>query len=90
MDGEAVRNDERVKQYVGVTAATSSDGVVTPLSVEWSNGRVFNIDRVLDRRQAHSLKVGGTGMRYTICVGGRTTYLFYDDYRGRWFVEAKV
>ena len=28
-------------------------------------------------------------MRYTVRVGGRTTYLFYDDYRGAWFVEAR-
>lgn len=85
MDGA----DDRIKQYVGVTTITNSDGIVTPLSVEWADGRVFDIDRVLERRQAHSLRVGGAGVRYTILVGGHTTYLFYDDYRGRWFVEAK-
>ena len=29
------------------------------------------------------------GRRYTIQVGGRQTYLWYDDYRHAWFVEAK-
>jgi hypothetical protein len=28
-------------------------------------------------------------MRYTVSVGGHRTYLFFDDYRGAWFVEAK-
>lgn len=80
----------REKRYVEVVSDTSADGVVTPLTVVWETGVRYHIDKVLDRRQAHSLKTGGTGVRYTVRVGGRTTYLFYDDYRGRWFVEAKV
>ena len=54
----------------------------------WADGVRYDIDRVLDRRQACSLKTGGTGMRYTIRVGGKSTYLFYEG--PRWFVEAKV
>ena len=80
----------RQKKYVEVISDTSADGVVTPLAVVWDTGVRYHIDKVLDRRQAHSLKTGGTGMRYTVRVGGQSTYLFYDDYRGRWFVEAKV
>ncbi len=80
----------RQKKYVEVISDTSADGVVTPLTVVWDTGVRYHIDKVLDRRQAHSLKTGGTGIRYTVRVGGQATYLFYDDYRGRWFVEAKV
>ncbi len=80
----------RTKHYVEVISDTSSDGTVTPLTIVWDTGVRYHITKVLDRRQAHSLKTGGTGIRYTIRVGGRTTYLFYDDYRGRWFVEAKI
>lgn len=80
----------REKRYVEVVADFSADGSVTPLVVVWDTGVRYHIDKVLDRRQAHSLKTGGTGTRYTVRVGGQTTYLFYDDYRGRWFVEAKV
>jgi hypothetical protein len=54
----------------------------------WEDGRRFPVDRVLDVRQAHSLKTGGTGMRYTVRLGGQSTYLFYEG--PRWFVEAKV
>ena len=81
---------EREKKYVDVVSLTSADGLVTPQTIVWDDGRRFCVDKVCDRRQAHSLKVGGTGMRYTILVGGQKTYLWYDDYRGAWFVEAKL
>lgn len=81
---------EREKRYVEVISDTSAEGVVTPLTIVWETGVRYGIDRVIDRRQARSLKTGGTGMRYTIRIGAATTYLFYDDHRGRWFVEAKV
>lgn len=80
---------ERERKYVGVVSLTTSDGLVSPLEIRWDDGRRFRIDRILDRRQAQSLKTGGTGMRYTVRVGGRDTRLFYDDYRRAWFVEAK-
>ena len=81
---------DREKKYVAVVSITSPDGLVTPQTIVWDDGRRFAIDKVTDRRQAQSLKVGGTGMRYTILVGGRQTHLWYDDYRGSWFVEAKA
>ena len=78
----------REKRYVEVISDTSEDGVVTPLVVVWEDGRRFTIDRVLDRRQAHSLKTGGTGIRYPIRVGGHDTYLWYEG--PPWFVEART
>jgi hypothetical protein len=80
---------ERQKRYVEVVADTSPDGTVTPLTIVWDTGVRYHIDKVYERRQAHSLRTGGTGMRYTVSVGGHRTYLFFDDYRGAWFVEAK-
>ena len=78
----------RRKKYVEVVSDTSEDGIVTPLDIVWDTGVRYHIDRVLDRRQAHSLKTGGTGIRYTVRVGGTTTHLWYEG--PRWFVEAKV
>ena len=78
----------RVKRYVAVEAVTDEDGVVAPRAVVWADGRRFEIDRILDARHAASLKVGGTGMRYTVRIGGETTYLFHEG--PRWFVEEKV
>ena len=61
---------------------------VTPLSLTWEDGTVFEIDKVLDCRRAASLKAGGVGMRYIIQIGKRQSYLYYED--PRWFVEAKA
>ena len=79
--------ENRRKHYVEVLSLTDEDGRITPVSITWDDGRTFEIDRVLDRRQAASLKVGGTGMRYLIRIGRATTYLFHED--PRWFVEEK-
>ena len=80
--------DNREKRYVKVASVTDEEGRVTPLSIEWEDGCVYTIDRILDRRHAASLKVGGTGMRYLIRIGSATTYLFFED--PRWYVEAKI
>lgn len=79
---------EREKHYVEVIADTSKEGAVTPLVIVWDTGVRYEVDRVLDRRQARSLKCGGTGMRYTVRVGATVTYLWFEG--PRWFVEAKV
>ncbi len=78
----------REKKYVEVLARHGCDGQVTPLCVVWDDGTSFEIDRVLDKRQAASLKVGGNGVRYLIRVGSRETFLFFED--PLWFVEAIV
>lgn len=78
----------REKRYVEVVSDTAADGAVTPLDIVWDTGVRYHVDRVLDVRQAHSLKTSGVGVRYTVRVGGTTTYLWYEG--PRWFVEAKV
>ena len=75
------------RAYVKVIAEFSPEGVVRPISVEWEDGRRFDVDRVLDVRRAVATKAGGQGMRYTVRISGHETYLFEDE--GRWFVEAK-
>ena len=73
--------------YVGVIVEYDEAGGVRPLAVKWEDGRVFEVDRLLDVRRAASTKVGGQGIRYTCRILGKETYLFDDN--GRWFVEAK-
>ena len=75
------------KVYVEVTARFDTEGDITPLSVTWEDGTVYEIDKVLDQRRAASLKAGGIGMRYTCRILGRESYLFYEE--PKWFVEAK-
>jgi hypothetical protein len=78
----------RKKQYVEVVALFDEEGTVIPLAVTWEDGHRYEIDEILDKRQARSLKVGGNGVRYLVRIGHTETYLFYEE--PRWFVEAKV
>ncbi len=73
------------KIFVEVTARHFPDSNTRPLSLKW-DGRVFNIDRALDVRQAPSLKGGGLGIRYTCRVRRKEFYLF--DEEEKWFVEG--
>ena len=75
------------KVFVKVLAEHDTNGICKPLSLIWEDGRVYEIDRIVDVRQAASLKVGGMGKRYTCRISGKETYLFNEE--GRWFVEAK-
>ena len=74
------------KVFVDIIVKFTKEGTTIPLSVIWEDGRMFDIDRVLDIRRAASLKAGGQGMRYKCRIRGRETFLWYED--GKWFVEA--
>lgn len=77
------------KVYVDVTAKFSKEGELQPLTVIWTNGHVYEIQRVIDVRRAASLKAGGVGLRYTCIIDGKQMYLFYED-NNMWFVEGKA
>ena len=77
-----------LKTYVNVVARFHAGGRIEPLAVEWADGRVFAVDRVLEIRRAASLKAGGHGLRYTCRICGHETHLFLEQ--ERWFVEEKV
>ena len=75
------------RAYVRVLVDVDEIGKIRPLKIFWEDGRGFEVDRLLDVRQAASTRAGGQGMRYTCRVRGRQVYLFEDE--GRWFVEAR-
>lgn len=75
------------KKYVPMTILVDTEGKIRPLSFQWEDGSIFEVDRVLDKRPAASTKVGGCGMRYTVRIRGREKYVYEED--GRWFVEGK-
>ena len=87
-------NDPKV--YVAVRAEFTEDGTMLPRELTWEDGEKFEIDRIIDIRQAPALKAGGQGDRYTIMVQGKQSYLFFErstnltgNVIGRWFVERK-
>ena len=85
------------KVYVDVEASFDRDGLMLPLAITWEDGAVYEIDRVLNIRQAPAEKAGGQGDRYTVMIGGKQTFLFFErdpeiagPIVGRWFVERKM
>ena len=75
------------KVYVGVELSVSPQGDVRPRTIIFEDGNKYQIDRLRQKCRAHATKVGGTGIRYTVIICNKETYLYEDD--GRWFVEAK-
>lgn len=80
--------ERRIKVYVKVNADHDTDGSCRPRSIILEDGRKFNIDRLKQVCRAASTKVGGTGLRYTVSILGKDTFLF-DEENGKWFVELK-
>jgi hypothetical protein len=84
-----------VKVYVHVNATFDADGRMVPKYL-FFDGHRYQIDKVLDIRQAAAMKAGGQGDRYTIIINNKQIYLFFErstePYKGnigRWFVERK-
>lgn len=75
------------KVYVAVDVHFDTEGKMLPLRIFWEDGTVYDVDRVSDVRRSASLKAGGQGIRYTIRVKGKQTYLYYEN--PQWFVEGK-
>ena len=74
-----------MKINLQVNADFDLDGNIRPRAITWEDGRVFEIDRVLDVRRAASLKAGGLGIRYICRIRGKEVKLFNEE--GRWFME---
>lgn len=75
------------KVYVDVLIRHEKNGKITPLTLTWENGEIYEIDRVIQVCKAASLKAGGAGLRFTCRIRNRETYLFLED--DKWFVEGK-
>ena len=75
------------KAYVSVNLDVDQEGVFHPRFSRWVWCLIFQIDQVLYKCRASSKKVGGGGIRYTVLIRGRESYLFQEG--SKWFVEAK-
>ncbi len=74
-----------MKINLQVNADFDLDGNIRPRTITWEDGRVFEIDRILDVRRAASLKAGGLDIRYICRIRGKEVRLFNDE--GHWFME---
>ena len=80
--------ERREKCYIEVIAHHALDGSVEPLALVWEDGRVFAVDRVIEKRRAASMRVGGHGLRSTVSICGRERFVWLDD--AGWYVEKIV
>ena len=85
------------KVYVPVEVRFTEEGTMLPKYIVWEDGKKYEIDKVTDIRPAPAQRAGGQGDRYTIWIGGKQSYLFFERYAtvtgcnlGRWFVERRA
>lgn len=76
------------KKFVDVICLNDQAGNLKPLFLIWDNMYKIPILKVKEICPRASLKVGGSGLRYT-CVfeSNCVRHLFYD--RGKWYVEMQ-
>lgn len=93
---KAERTSRRV--YVKVDSRFDETGMMIPISLIWTNGKIYKIDGIKDFRPARSA-IGANlpGDCYTVIIGGQEKHLFFQktDPRfsstvGRWFVESNA
>ena len=75
-----------MRKNIAMIVKMDESGFVTPLTLIWSNGKKYEIDKVLDIRKKASLKGGGMGIRYTCRIKTQERFVWLDEYT--WFVEV--
>lgn len=70
--------------YISVTVEFSPEGLSRPLSLIWTDGRKYEIDKLV-RVERRAASWGGGALRYEVMLGGQTRFLYRQG--DRWFVE---
>ena len=90
------QSQKAVKVYVPVKVAFDESGRMFPRAIVWEDGKVYEVDKLLDVRPSYAARAGGQGDRYTIRMKGQETYIFFEhsadfgsSITGRWFVERR-
>lgn len=79
---------ELYKRYVDVIVRFTKKSDIIPLSIVWSDGREYKIDKVYTKQKRAS-QVGGIGICFSCRISGQRRNLFYEEDRGRWFIESE-
>lgn len=76
------------KKYVDVICLNDQAGNIKPLYLIWDDNFKIPIIKVKEICPRASLKVGGSGLRYTcLFAANKVRHLYYD--RGKWYVEMQ-
>ena len=76
------------KRYVSVLVLFDEVGNKIPKQV-FLEDVCYEISKVLEIKNAASLKVGGIGERFKVRINKTETFLFYEKEVEKWFVELK-
>lgn len=84
------------KQYIHVDVGIDVSGRMIPQVIHWTDGRRYEVTRLMNVVPAAARKSGGQGDRYTVLLAGQERHLFFERPAetertvivGRWFVEA--
>ncbi|MCK9251812.1 MAG: hypothetical protein M0P55_03565 [Clostridiales bacterium] len=74
--------------FVKVLVDFGCVGDMEPVSITWPDGRVFQVDRVLDVRIA-PVKSGGSGVRYLCRILSREVPLYFNESTGQWWMDGR-
>ena len=75
-----------IRKYVDVICLNDKGGNLKPMYLIWDEDRKIPIRKITGITPRASLKVGGSGLRYTCLFEANITrHLYYD--RGKWYVE---
>lgn len=75
------------RKYVDVICLNDQAGNIKPLYLIWNNVKKYPIIKIKEICPRASLKVGGSGLRYTCVFEPNVVRHLYLD-RNRWFVEV--
>lgn len=76
------------KVYVAMLLKVARDGRMRPAAVEWTDGTLYEIDRVAGVHDAPPEHTGGLLTRkYKVIIRGREKTLYLERQTNRWFVE---
>lgn len=77
-----------IRKYVDVICLNDKAGNIKPLYLIWDDIKKIPIIKIKQICPRASLKVGGSGLRYTCDFGSnKIRHLYFD--RGKWFVELE-
>lgn len=75
------------KIYVNVIAKFDKDGTITPMTLEWKNGLLYDVESVRTLGECPSRRAGGQGVCFMVQIGGNQAILSFED--PCWFIGQK-
>ncbi len=73
--------------YVNVVAKFDKDGTITPMTLEWKDGLLYDVERVQTLGECPSRRPGGQGVRFMVQIEGSQAILSFED--PCWFIRKK-